>query len=115
MDINNVDFADEIVSRFSYDSAGKEILLTFQSFMYKGKEVTKSHTLAISSWSQGQSRSCGSNTFDDLERHLGVPSLLLDFSVQDDFCSLVINTVDDRYIELKFYKVQIEFGESNIS
>ncbi|HCM0830610.1 hypothetical protein HJ170_23600 [Vibrio parahaemolyticus] len=53
--------------------------------------------------------------FDDLEQYLGVPSLLLDFSFQDDLCSLVINTVDDRYIELKFYKAQMEFGESIIS
>ncbi|HEQ3591060.1 hypothetical protein [Vibrio harveyi] len=115
MDINNVDFADEVVSSFSYDSIGKEMQLTFHSFMHKGKSVTKSHTLTISSWLEAQSRRWESTAFDDFEQHLGVPSLLLNFSFQDDLCSLVINTVDDRYIELKFYKAQIEFGESIIS
>ena len=115
MDINSVDFADEVVSSFSYDSVGKEMQLTFHSFMHKGKLVTKSHTLIISSWLEAQSRRWESTAFDDLEQHLGVPSLLLDFSFQGDLCSLVINTVDDRYIEIKFYKAQIEFGESIIS
>ncbi len=47
MDINNVDFSDEVVSSFSYDSVGKEMQLTFHSFMHKGKSVTKSHTLQL--------------------------------------------------------------------
>ncbi|HGF4937154.1 TPA: hypothetical protein ACF5BZ_004618 [Vibrio parahaemolyticus] len=91
MDINNVDFADEVVSSFSYDSVGKEMQLTFHSFMHKGKVVSKSHTLTVSSWLEAQSRRWESTAFDDLEQHLGVPSLLLDFSCQDDLCSLVIN------------------------
>ncbi|MCG6272372.1 hypothetical protein K6U70_09405 [Vibrio vulnificus] len=115
MNIDSVDFADEIVASFGYKPEDKEISLTFRSFTYMERVVTKSHTLKISSWSQAQSRNYGDTKFDGLEEHLGVPSLLLDYSFRDDFCSLVINTVDDRYIELKFYEAQVEFAESIIS
>lgn len=115
MNISNVDFADEIVVGFCYKPIEKQISLTFESITIEKEVVDSPHTLEISSWSKAQSRNYSDTTFGPLEDHLGVPSLILSCIFCEEFCSLVINTVDDRYIELKFHDAQVEFVKGIIS
>jgi hypothetical protein len=115
MNINNVDFADEIPVGFCYKSIEKKISIDFESFIYSNEIVSKPVSLEISLWSKAQSRNCSDTKFVELENHLGIPSLILSSEFCDEFFSLVINTVDNRYIELKFYKAQVKLVENIIS
>ncbi|CED60562.1 Putative uncharacterized protein [Moritella viscosa] len=115
MKIEDVDFSDEIVTGFSYDSINKHLSVTFQSVCVLGEIIYTPHDLNIDCWSKAESCLYRDSKSSELDAHLGVPSLLLAFEVQDRFCSLTINTVDDRYIELRFYDAEVSLVENIIN
>ena len=95
-------FSDEIVVGFSYESMRKRISLTFEAYYKNNQYIETMCTLSICSWSNGKSKLYDQDRYSELEKNLGMPSLLLSVDQCDDWIALTINTVDDRYVVLCF-------------
>ena len=108
LDTIEYSFADELVVGFSYDSAGKKISLTFESYSKNNQHVDKKCNLTIDSWVEGESKIHGQEKYGELESNLGIPSLLLSVDQYESVIVITINTLDDRYVVLRFVGAHIK-------
>ena len=102
MDSFTYDFSDEVAESFLYDSKNELIEICFDSFFCNGKFVEKPCKLVIEKWVQAKSKLHDSNTYNSLESNLGVISLILYITRDEETILIVANTLDNRYIDLAF-------------
>ncbi|MEG3755748.1 hypothetical protein [Psychromonas arctica] len=111
LDTLEYSFADELAVGFSYDSEGKRISITFESYYKNNQYVEKKCTLTIESWTEGESKMHGQEKYGELESNLGIPSLLLGVDQSESMVVLTINTLDDRYLVLRFVGAHIKVND----
>ena len=60
----------------------------------------------ICDWQQAKSKIIDREGYSSLESNLGIISLILDAEEDGDNLKLIVNTLDDKYIELFFFSVE---------
>ena len=104
----DVRFDDEIAQSFHYDSRLRILEIGFAGFIQNGTHHASACKLRVANWKRGQSKLNNSHKFEDLESNLGVVSLLLDIDLKDQSLVLLVNTVDNRYVEWHFESASLE-------
>lgn len=104
------EFADEIITKFCYDSGSNQIEIQFEGYYKDGSYIQSPCSLIIENWKEAKSKLHGEKRYDSLESHLGIFSMILSIENSQDKLELTINTVDNKYLELLFDqpKVQIK-------
>ena len=108
LDQSEVTFDDEIAESFYYDSKRRIIEIGFGGCFHKGEYRASTCILRIATWKCGKSKLHESQKFQDLEANLGVVSLLLSFEVVGKSLMMLVNTVDNRYVEWHFESAGLE-------
>ena len=108
LDHRDVSFDDEIAQSFYYDSGRKLLEIGFGGFIQSGMYQASACILRVAHWKRGQGKRTESQKFDDLESHLGVVSLLLSIELEGQNLVLLVNTVDNRYVEWHFESASLQ-------
>ena len=101
------EFADDIVTKFCYNSSANQIEVQFEGYYEDEKYIESPCSLIIENWKEAKSKLHGEKRYDFLERHLGIFSMILDVENSLEELKLSINTVDDKYIELLFIQAKV--------
>jgi len=104
-----ISFSDIPVSKFCYDIDGKKIEIYFPGYydVQSGDYVEQNCCCVISNWKEGKSKVYNDDIFFDLDKHIGIFSLLLHIVHSNEFLEMIINTIDDRYIVLRFVASEV--------
>jgi hypothetical protein len=103
-------FDDEYVTKFCYDIDNKkiEIHLTGYSDLLKNEKVDKPCVWIIENWTDAKSKLSSESSYNDLEQHLGIVSMVLSAEINKTTLELTVNTIDNRYIDLLFDNPQLK-------
>lgn len=98
-------FDDEPVSKFCYDLDNKKIEIHFKGYydLIKNAYIEAPCTWVLESWDYGKSRIGDEIKLYDLNKVIGVFSLILYLKYNDNKeLEMLVNTVDNRYLTLFF-------------
>ena len=101
----NYSFDDEPVSKFFYDMDNKKIEVHFKGYYDLQKEnilIEKPCVFTIRDWKEAKSRVGDEEKSYDLNKHMGVFSMILYMEFNSDDLEMLVNTIDNRYITLIF-------------
>ena len=104
-----ISFSDVPVSKFCYDIDGKKIEIYFPGYhdVQSGDYVEQNCRFVISNWEDARSKVYNDDIFFNLDKHIGIFSLLLHVVHSNDILEITVNTVDDRYIVLRFVAPEV--------
>ena len=105
---NRYSFDDEIAEKFCYDSANRCIQIYFSGYFdfIVNKHIESKCKFVICDWQQAKSKIIDREGYSSLESNLGIISLIIDAEEDGDNLKLIVNTLDDKYIELFFFSVE---------
>ena len=108
-------FDDEVATKFCYDMDNQKIEVHFNGYYDLSKNVYVENPiiLNISSWLQASSKLASSNIYGKLDKHLGIISMILSVEIINEDIEFTVNTIDDRYINLRFTNAHIDFMKIN--
>jgi hypothetical protein len=104
-------FDDEYVDKSCYDIENKnlEIHFTGYSDLIKNERIDKPCIWTIENWTDAKSTVGDDQKRYDLNKHIGIFSLILYMKYNDDSeLEMLVNTVDNRYITLFFKDPQLK-------
>jgi hypothetical protein len=107
-------FDDEPVSRFCYDLDSKRIEIYFKRYydLIKNMYIEKPCAWVIKNWSDAKSRIGDELKLYDLNKHIGIFSLLLYTKYNnEEELEILINTVDNRYVTMFFKDPELNLKE----
>jgi len=106
-----ISFSDIPVSKFCYDIDGKKIEIYFPGYydVQSGDYVEQNCCCVISNWKEAKSKVYNDDRFFNLDKHIGIFSLLLHIVHSNDILEMIINTIDDRYIVLHFVSPEVSY------
>ncbi len=104
-------FDDEFVSKFCYDIDNKKIEIHFIACydLQKNERIKKPCSWIIENWSEAQSKIDGGTKFQELDKHIGIFSMILSAELKGDNLELYVNTIDNRYMTLLFINPYMNF------
>ena len=70
------------------------------------KHLESKCKFVISNWKRAKSKIIDREEYGSLESNLGIISLILDAEEDGDNLKLIVNTIEDKYIELCFFSVE---------
>ncbi len=102
-------FDDEYVTKFCYDLENKkiEIHLTGYSDLLRNERIDNPCVWIIENWTEAKSKLSSESTYSDLEKNLGIISMVLSLEINDTILELTVNTTDNRYVDLLFDNPQL--------
>ncbi|KGO88130.1 hypothetical protein Q765_03520 [Flavobacterium rivuli WB 3.3-2 = DSM 21788] len=102
-------FSDIPVSKFCYDIDRKKIEIYFPGYhdVQSGDYVEQNCCCVIGNWKEAKSKVYNDDIFFNLDKHIGIFSLLLHIVHSNEFLEMIINTIDDRYIVLRFVASEV--------
>ncbi|MBN8684315.1 MAG: hypothetical protein J0L99_16830 [Chitinophagales bacterium] len=102
-------FDDEVAKKFCYDIDNRKLEVHFSGYYdaSSSQYIEKPCIWVIENWSDAKSKLSSENTYIDLEKNLGIISMILSVEVIGNSLALTINTIDNRYIDLVFYDPQL--------
>lgn len=102
-------FDDEVAIKFCYDIDNKIIEIHFSGYFdtIKNQHVDKPCVWIINDWKSAKSKLTSEISFSDLERHLGIISMILSAEMDGNVLEISANTTDNRYIDLLFDNSQL--------
>ena len=105
---NRYSFDDEIAEKFCYDNVNKCIQIYFSGYfdLMVNKHLESKCKFVICDWQQAKSKIIDREGYSSLESNLGIISLILDAEEDGDNLKLIVNTIEDKYIELCFFSVE---------
>ena len=98
-------FDDEPVSKFCYDIDNKRVETYFKGYYDLNKDAYTEMPCIwiIENWKDAKSKLGDEQKLYDLNKHIGVFSLILYLKYNDDNdLEMLVNTLDNRYITLFF-------------
>ena len=106
-------FDDEVVSKFCYDMDNKKIEIYFTSYsdLLKNNYLETPCVWIIENWEDAKSKIGDEINFYELDKHMGVFSMILYINTKGDDLEILVNTIDNRYITLLFVKPQISLSK----
>lgn len=104
-------FDDEVISKFCYDIINKKIEIYFEAYydLNLGESLNQPCILIIENWVNAKSKFVGDAKFHELEKHLGIFSMILSLEEKNDDLEIIVNTINNTYLELIFIKPHILF------
>lgn len=104
-------FDDEPVSKFCYDISNKRIEVHFTGYYELLKEnsfINGSCTFVIENWKEAKSRVGDEERLYELNKHIGVFSMILTMELKDDgLLEMLVSTIDNRYVTFFFKDAQL--------
>ena len=102
-------FDDEVANKFCYDMDKNKIEIHFGGYYdaLNGQYIDKPCIWIIENWTEAKSKLSSESTYTDLEKNLGIISMVLSLEINDTIFELTVNTTDNRYIDLLFDNPQI--------
>jgi len=102
-------FDDEVVNKFCYYMDKNKIEIHFGGYYdtLSGQYIDKPCVWLIENWTEAKSKLSSENTYTDLEKNLGIISMVLSSEINDTILELTVNTTDNRYIDLFFDNPQL--------
>lgn len=97
-------FDDEVSSKFCYDGDNKRIEVYFDGYydISSSRYIDRPCVWVIEDWSDAKSKVSAEGAYTDLEKHLGIISMVLSSQINDATLEVTIITLDNRYIDLAF-------------
>ncbi|PQL94858.1 hypothetical protein [Apibacter adventoris] len=108
----NYSFDDEVVSKFCYDIDKKKIITYFTGYtdlIEQKRFLDRQCIFTIENWEKAKSKVGDENRFFDLDKNMGIFSMILYVKLEEGGLEILVNTLDDRYITLIFTNVDINF------
>ena len=105
---NRYSFDDEIAEKFCYDNVNRCHQIYFSGYFdfIANKHIGSKCKFVICNWQQAKSKIIDREGSSSLESNLGIISLILYAEEDGDNLKLIVNTLDDKYIELFFFSVE---------
>ncbi len=102
-------FDDEIANKFCYDMDNKKIEIHFGGYYdaLSSQYINKPCIWVIENWADAKSKLSSESSYNDLEQHLGIVSMVLSAEINKTSLELTVNTIDNRYIDLLFDSPQL--------
>lgn len=103
-------FDDEPVIGFYYDLRGRRIEVHFEGYYNlrdNDRYVDRHCTFVIENWKKGKSKVGDDQTMHDLEKHMGIFTMILYMKVVGNELELFVSTVDGRYVILTFEEPEL--------
>jgi len=106
-----ISFSDIPVSKFCYDIDGKKIEIYFPGYHYvqSGDYIEQNCCCVISNWEDAKSKVYNDDIFFNLDKHVGIFSLILHVEYCNDILEITVSTIDDRYIVLRFVAPEVSY------
>lgn len=103
-------FDDEVANKFCYDMDNNKIEIHFTGYsdLLKNERIDKPCIWIIENWTDAKSKLSSENAYTDLEKYLGIISMVLSSEINDTTLELTVNTTDNRYIDLLFDNPQLK-------
>jgi hypothetical protein len=98
--IGSYSFDDEVIDRFYCDFEQLKIELGFSSYYKDSIYSEKPCSVVIEKWKSAKSKVWKATKFYDFPINLGIFSMLLLVEETELILKLIVNTVDDRYLEI---------------
>jgi len=105
--IFNYSFDDEPVNKFSYDFVNKKLEICFSGYYENESLVEKSCAFIIQNWQEAECKVGDEEKLYPLNNQLGIISIILHMQYDGDTLIMLVNTLDNRYIELFFKEVEL--------
>lgn len=100
-------FDDEPVRKFSYDLTNKKLEISFSGY-YEGQDLLdKPCIFTIKNWKDSSCKVGDEEKHHPINSQLGIISMILHMKYQNDKLKILVNTLDNRYIELYFEQPQL--------
>lgn len=105
----NYSFDDEPVVKFCYDIQNKKIEIYFDRYfdLEKNIFVESKCVLIIEKWQNAYSMLSQIEKKHELNRHIGVFSMILYLKSSEEYLEMLVNTLDNRYVTLIFESPEI--------
>lgn len=104
-------FDDEPVIGFCYDLRNRRIDLRFEAYYDlrdNDRYMEKHCTFTISNWKKGKSKVGDIQVVSDLEKNIGIFTMILYMKMIGNELELFVSTVDGRYVILTFEEPELE-------
>lgn len=101
-------FDDEVANKFYYNAQEKEIKIYFPGCYKMEERINKESVLIIKKWDDAKSKLCAQNCYRNLEKYLGIISMILHLELKGKNVQLTVTTIDDRYVDFVFCNPQID-------
>ncbi len=97
-------FDDEVASKFCYEMDKNKIAIHFEGYycLLESQYIDKPCIWIIESFDYAKSKLSSESAYSDLEKHLGIISMVLSSELNDTTLELAVMTTDDRYVNLLF-------------
>jgi hypothetical protein len=102
-------FDDEVAGKSCYDIDKKRIEINFIGYFDSSSNqyIDRPCVWIIENWAYAKSKLSSETAYNDLDRHLGIISMILSAEINKDNLELTANTIDGRYIDLIFNNAQL--------
>ncbi len=100
-------FDDEPVSKFSYDFINKRLEISFSGYYENQNLIEKPCIFIIENWQEARCKIGDEEKSYYLNNQLGIISIILHMKFEKDTLTILVNTIDNRYMELCFKEVQL--------
>lgn len=103
-------FDDEVAHKFCYDMDNNRIEIYFGGYYdtLSRQYIDKPCIWIIKDWADAKSKPSSESTYNDLEQHLGIVSMVLSVEINNSNLELTVSTIDNRYIDLLFYNPKLK-------
>jgi len=103
---NNLEFSfdDEPVRKFFYDIHNKIIQVHFSGYydLQKNTLIDGPCTFTIANWKEAKCRIGDDDRLHEIDKHMGIFSMILSMRLIGDQLEILVNTLDNRYLTLFF-------------
>ena len=99
-------FDDEPVSKFCFDIENKKIEIHFAAYndLLKNKYIEEPCVFRIENWLDAKSKFRDEEKLYELNKHIGIFQMILFMEQKGNDLELLVNTIDNRIINLIFIK-----------
>ncbi len=100
-------FDDEPVNRFSYDLINKKLEIYFSGYYENEILIEKPCIFVIKNWQVAKCKVGDEAINYSLNSKLGIISIILHMKFEGNTLIMLVNTLDNRYLELYFKEVEL--------
>jgi hypothetical protein len=95
-------FDDEPVAKFCFDLVNKRIDVQFAAYYDADDYIERPAVFIIENWKDAKSKIATEEKWHDVNKHMGIFTIIYYMQFKDESMEIFVNTVDNRYITLLF-------------
>ena len=100
-------FDDEPVNKFSYDLINKRLEIYFSGYYENDSLIEESCVFTIQNWQEAKCKVGDEEKNYSLNNQLGIISIILHMQFDGNTLTMLVNTLDNRYLELCFKEAEL--------